>query len=227
MDTGYFILMRTLPVRALTRMVALLVLVGLVAAEPTAAQVSPPASRGGQATPARPGHTAADVQFMQGMIGHHAQALEMAQLVPSRTTRQDLRDLAERIHVSQQDEIDWIKDWLRRKGEAIPDAEAHHHHGSGGPADLMPGMLTPQELEQLRNAKGAEFDRLFLTFMIKHHEGALTMVRQLFATPGAGQEAYVFEFATDVDADQRMEIDRMQAILRTLPGGDATRPPRD
>lgn len=179
---------------------------------------------GGQAAPptaqaaARPRHTAADVRFMQGMIAHHAQAVTMSALVPTRTSRQDIRMLAERIDVSQQDEIAWMRTWLADRGETVPVADEHAHHGSTGQTELMPGMLTPQELAQLEAAKGEAFDRLFLTYMIRHHEGAITMVKQLFASPGAGQEPWLFEFATDVDADQQAEIERMRAILRSLPG---------
>lgn len=164
----------------------------------------------------RPRHTAADVRFMQGMIAHHAQAVTMSALVPARTSRQDVRMLAERIDVSQQDEIAWMRTWLSDRGEAVPATGDHAHHGSSAPPALMPGMLTPQELAQLEAAKGVEFDRLFLTYMIRHHEGAITMVAQLFGSPGAGQEPWLFEFATDVDADQRAEIDRMRAMLREL-----------
>lgn len=157
---------------------------------------------------------------MQGMIAHHAQAVTMSALVPSRTSRQDIRMLAERIDVSQQDEIEWMKTWLADRGEAIPAAAAAHaHHEPSEEPVLMPGMLTPQELAQLEASTGVAFDRFFLTFMIRHHEGAITMVKQLFGSTGAGQEPWLFEFATDVDADQRAEIDRMRAILRMLPSG--------
>jgi uncharacterized protein (DUF305 family) len=146
---------------------------------------------------------------MQGMIGHHAQALEMTALLQSRTASDDMRKLAQRIEVSQSDEIKMMQHWLEARGQPVPDPHAHHAHG----AALMPGMLTPEEMARLANAKGDAFDRLFLQFMIKHHEGALTMVKDLFATPGAGQESEIFAFASDVDADQRMEIDRMGAML--------------
>lgn len=158
------------------------------------------------------GFTAADVRFMQGMIGHHAQALEMAALVPSRTRREDMKMLALRIEVSQADEITLMRRWLEVRGQDVP--AAHAHHASG--AALMPGMLTPAEMERLAAASGAEFDRLFLEGMIKHHAGALTMVKELFASPGAGQEAEMYAFASDVDSDQRMEIGRMAAMLAML-----------
>jgi uncharacterized protein (DUF305 family) len=158
------------------------------------------------------GYTRADVEFMQGMIGHHAQAIEMAALLPSRTSREDMKSLALRIDVSQQDEIRMMETWLKARGQTLPDPHAHHMPG----AHLMPGMLTQEEMAQLAAAKGAEFDRLFLTGMIKHHGGALVMVQELFATPGAGQDTDIFAFASDVEADQRMEIDRMGALLLEL-----------
>jgi uncharacterized protein (DUF305 family) len=157
-------------------------------------------------------HTPADVRFMQGMIGHHAQALEMAALLPTRTSRDEMRLLARRIEISQADEIEMMREWLRSRGEGAPEAHAHHAHG----AALMPGMLTPEEMGRLAAATGVEFDRLFLEFMIKHHAGALVMVEELFAQPGAGQEPEMFAFASDVDADQRMEIERMGAMLKEL-----------
>jgi uncharacterized protein (DUF305 family) len=154
-------------------------------------------------------YTPADVRFMQGMIGHHAQALEMTALLQSRSRSEDMRKLALRIEVSQADEIKMMQDWLKRRGQPLPDPHAHHASG----ATLMPGMLTAEEMTRLAGATGPEFDRLFLEFMIKHHDGALIMVTELFSTAGAGQEAEIFAFASDVDADQRMEIDRMRGML--------------
>jgi uncharacterized protein (DUF305 family) len=153
--------------------------------------------------------TATDVRFMQGMIGHHAQALEMTALLPSRTRRDDMRLLAQRIELSQADEIAMMQRWLRVRGHSAPDPHAHHDHA----AALMPGMLTPDQMRRLEAATGNDFDRLFLEFMIKHHDGALIMVNDLFSTAGAGQEPEIFAFASDVDADQRIEIDRMSALL--------------
>ena len=121
---------------------------------------------------------------------------------------QKMRRLALRIEVSQSDEITMMKSWLQSRGVAAPDEHAHMH------GMLMPGMLTPDEMSRLAASKGAAFDRLFLESMIKHHEGALVMVKELFSTPGAGQESAIFAFASDVDADQRMEIDRMGAMLK-------------
>jgi len=157
-------------------------------------------------------YTGADIKFMQGMIGHHAQAVEMVALVPSRSSSDDVRKLALRIDVSQQDEMKMMREWLTARGQQIPDPRAHHMMG----ATLMPGMLTPEEMAQLAAAKGAEFDRLFLEGMIKHHSGAITMVHELFATEGAAQTPEIFSYASDVDADQRMEIDRMGSMLKEL-----------
>ena len=157
-------------------------------------------------------YTGADIKFMQGMIGHHAQAIEMAALVASHPASDDLRKLALRIDVSQQDEIKMMREWLQARGQQIPDPRAHHMMG----ATLMPGMLTAEEMERLAAAKGVEFDRLFLEGMIKHHSGAIAMVHELFATAGAGQTPEIFSYASDVDADQRMEIDRMGSLLKEL-----------
>lgn len=158
-------------------------------------------------------HTVADVRFMQGMISHHAQALEMTALLPSRTTRENMRLLALRINVSQADEITMMRGWLLERGESVPDPHAHHAPG----ATLMPGMLTTDEMARLARANDTEFDRLFLEFMIKHHEGALTMVETLFSNAGAGQEVDMFSFASHVDADQRVEIARMTGMLKEMP----------
>jgi len=157
-------------------------------------------------------YTGADIKFMQGMIGHHEQAVEMVALIPARTGRDDIRLLGKRIDLSQVDEIGMMKHWLAVRGQQIPGDNALHMHG----AMLMPGMLTPDEMTRLAAAKGTEFDRLFLEGMIKHHEGAIAMVHDLFATPGAGQDIEIFAFASDVDADQRMEIDRMGAMLNAI-----------
>jgi uncharacterized protein (DUF305 family) len=157
-------------------------------------------------------HTPADVRFMQGMIGHHAQAIEMTELLQSRSHREDMRLLAQRIELSQADEINMMRRWLELRGEQVPSEHAHHAPGVA----LMPGMLSPEEMGRLAATTGAEFDRLFLESMIKHHDGALTMVSDLFANPGAGQEPEIFAFASDVDADQRIEIDRMSAMLSEL-----------
>jgi uncharacterized protein (DUF305 family) len=156
--------------------------------------------------------TAADVRFMQGMIHHHAQALDMTALLATRTDRADMKKLAQRIEISQADEIKMMQRWLEVRHQEVPSEHAHHMPG----APMMPGMLTPEEMSRLAAATGAEFDRLFLEGMIKHHAGALTMVQELFSTAGAGQQSEIFAFASDVDADQRMEIDRMGVMLREL-----------
>jgi uncharacterized protein (DUF305 family) len=154
-----------------------------------------------------------DTQFMQGMIAHHAQALVMTDMVPTRTGREDMRLIAKRIEVSQKDEIAMMQRWLRQRGAEVPSIDAHHHMAAGH-EHLMPGMLTDDELAQLAKATDAEFEQLFLRFMIRHHEGALKMVADLFSTPGAGQDPDVFRFVTDVEADQRAEIQRMQTLQR-------------
>ncbi len=155
--------------------------------------------------------TPADAKFMQGMIGHHAQAVEMVALIPSRTQNPYMKLLGLRIDVSQADEMNMMRQWLEARGQAIPGSHSHHE-----PGGMMPGMLTSDEMTTLGNTKGVEFDRLFLLGMIKHHIGAITMVDELFKTPGAGQDGEIFAFASDVDSDQRMEIDRMGAMLKEL-----------
>ena len=160
-----------------------------------------------------PPRAKADVEFMQGMIMHHAQAVVMTALIASHTENKDLRSLGARISSSQTDEIKFMKRWLVARGESIsmsmPDMPGH--------TMLMPGMLTPEQMEALRKAKDADFDRLFLTGMIQHHGGALTMVKDLFDAPGAGQDAEVFDFATDADNVQRAEIRIMQGMLEKQP----------
>jgi uncharacterized protein (DUF305 family) len=156
---------------------------------------------------------------MQGMIMHHAQAVEMTALIASHTENKDLRLLGARISSSQSSEIRFMKRWLAARGESLSMAmpEMPNMDTSHQTMALMPGMLTSQQMESLRNAKGAEFDRLFLTGMIQHHNGALTMVKDLFDTAGAGQDADVFNFATDADNTQRAEIRIMQTMLQKEP----------
>ncbi|MDQ3169484.1 MAG: DUF305 domain-containing protein [Acidobacteriota bacterium] len=161
-------------------------------------------------------HSAADVKFMSGMIPHHAQAVLIGAWAATRATRSDVRILAERIVVGQKDEIALMQEWLEIRGEKAPAADATHmkmvHNGVEHDM-LMPGMLTDAELAKLKGSTGVEFDKLFLTYMIKHHEGAITMVDELFASYGAAQDETVFRFASDVYADQTTEIDRMQRML--------------
>ena len=164
-----------------------------------------------------------DVEFMQGMIMHHAQAVEMTALIAARTENKELRLLGARISQSQSDEMNFMKRWLEARKEPLTapmpemdmdmpgmDMSSHQHM-------LMPGMLTPTQMDALKKAKNAEFDRLFLTGMIQHHNGALQMVKDLFDTAGAGQDAELFNFATDVDSGQRAEIKIMQTLLGEKP----------
>ena len=170
----------------------------------------PPSTKG-----TLPARSQADVDFMQGMIMHHEQAVEMTALIPSHTDNKDLLLLGAKISSSQSDEIKFMQRWLAARGEstsmAMPGMSGMD--ASGKPMALMPGMLTPEQMEALRNAKGAEFDHLFLVGMIQHHNGALIMVKELFNTAGAGQEADIFNFATDADNTQRAEIKIMQSML--------------
>jgi len=187
-------------------------------------------------------YTQADVAFMQGMIYHHAQAVVMSDWATSHGARADVATLCKRIALSQRDEITMMQQWLEARHLAAPDpldmlpghpGPPHDESGMNMPgmnmkgmdmpgmnmgshSMLMPGMLTPDEMRTLDAAHGTAFDQLYLTGMIKHHQGALDMVAKLFNTPGAGQQPELFTFATDVDAGQRAEIGRMQAILKTL-----------
>ncbi|HWE43262.1 MAG TPA: DUF305 domain-containing protein, partial [Gemmatimonadaceae bacterium] len=214
---------------------------------PAAAAVA--AARPARDTIVRRGYTAADVRFMQQMIHHHAQAVRMAALVPARSSSEAVRTLAERIDASQQTEIEAMRHWLEERGELAPgpampravhdsimgamrdtsmhDMSSMHHMpaDSGMDAMLMPGMLTPAQMRALAAASGTAFDRLFLEGMIRHHEGALAMVAELLATPGAGEEPQLFGFASDVDSGQRAEIRRMRALLATLPQPDSVPSP--
>ena len=162
----------------------------------------------------------ADVHFMSGMIPHHAQAVIMAGWAPTHGARGDVRILCERIVVGQRDEIGLMQNWLRDRGQTVPDAKSTRMHmtmtmnGTAMEHDmLMPGMLTDEEMAQLDRARGAEFDRLFLIGMIKHHQGAIDMVEELFKAYGAAQDEMVFRFASDVYADQSIEIERMEKML--------------
>jgi uncharacterized protein (DUF305 family) len=164
-----------------------------------------------------------DVDFMQGMIMHHAQAVEMTALIESRTQNKELRLLGARISQSQSDEMSFMKRWLEARGEPISPAmqgkEHMHMPGMDMSAHqmLMPGMLTVKQMDALKKANGSEFDRLFLAGMIQHHNGALIMVKDLFDTAGAGQDAQLFNFASDVDSGQRAEIRIMETMLAKKP----------
>ena len=165
-----------------------------------------------------PPHSPADAQFMQQMIMHHAQAVEMTALIDSHTQNKQLRALGARISRSQSDEINFMKRWLTARGEPVS-PPMHHMPGMDMSSHqmLMPGMLTPKQMDALRKAKGAQFDQLFLNGMIQHHNGALLMVKNLFDTAGAGQDAELFNFTTDVDTGQRAEIKVMKTMLGEKP----------
>jgi uncharacterized protein (DUF305 family) len=162
-----------------------------------------------------PRHTAADVRFMQGMIHHHAQALRMTGLVKTRSKRRTIALLARRIDLSQEAEIEQMRTWLDERGEEAPELHRPHGHAHGVGAQLMPGMLTEAQMKRLEGARGLAFDRLFLRSMIRHHEGAVTMVNRLYAGDG-GAEPEVDAFARHVDADQQVEIARMRELLDGL-----------
>lgn len=161
----------------------------------------------------------ADAHFMSGMIIHHEQAVLMAGWAPSHRAGPTVATLCKRIVISQQDEIALMERWLRDHGQALPDtAWVFDYTGPAmAHATLMAGMLTVTQLAQLDSARGPEFDRLFLTFMIQHHRGALTMVERLFNTPGAAQDNFVFQFASEINAGQTVEIHRMSRMLAALP----------
>ena len=160
-----------------------------------------------------PEYTDGDVEFVQGMIQHHAQALTMTAMVADRASSPNFPLMAERMDVSQRDEIRLMEQWLEDRGEDVPDASGDHGHGDGA-AELMPGMLTDDELTQLEQATGREFDTLFLQYMIRHHEGARVMVADLLSGEGGGgQEPEVFQLAQHIDSDQSIEIARMKSLL--------------
>lgn len=163
-----------------------------------------------------PPRSPADVEFMQGMIMHHQQAVEMTALIPSHTENKNLQSLGARISSSQSSEIRFMQRWLAARGEALSMAMPGmpEMDRSGRPMPLMPGMLSAEQMDALRKANGPEFDRLFLTGMIQHHNGALVMVKALFDTAGAGQDADIFNFATDADNTQRAEIKIMESMLQ-------------
>ena len=154
-----------------------------------------------------------DVRFIQDMIPHHNQALQMAELVADRTNRPELVDAAGRIDASQQDEIAFMQQWLRDRGERVPNPTAHDAMHTD---HTMAGMATPQQMEELAQSEGTDFDRMFLQLMITHHEGAVTMVEELLEQPGAAYDPTLFEFTTDVTNDQTAEIERMNALLGQL-----------
>jgi uncharacterized protein (DUF305 family) len=172
--------------------------------------------------------TTADVQFMQGMIAHHSQAVIMANWAPTHGASQSVRTFCGRIAMAQTAEIELMQNWLRDRNQVVPDPNAHHDMagmdmpGMAMNDSLMPGMLSPEQMKQLDAARGPEFDRLFLIFMIQHHTGAIKMVDKLFSSNGAGQDDTMFKFATDVNADQTTEIERMESMLDAMPNGGRT-----
>lgn len=164
-------------------------------------------------------YTTADIHFMSGMISHHAQAIKMAKWAPTHGASPAVVRLSERIATAQADEIEFMQSWLRDRRQPVPEPDPAGMKMKMGEMEhvmLMPGMLTPEQMAKLDAARGKEFDRLFLTFMIQHHEGAIKMVRELFASTGAGQDESVFAFANDVEIDQETEIARMKQMLLEL-----------
>jgi uncharacterized protein (DUF305 family) len=182
------------------------------APEPSPQPVAGDAAARVRADSVRRPYTEADVRFMSDMIGHHAQALIMAGWAPTHGANPSIRTLAARIINAQQDEIATMRQWLGDRGRPVPEA-----HTMSMPGMLMPGMLTEAQMQALDQAAGPGFDRLFLKDMIQHHRGAVTMVQQLFDTPGAARDETVFKFANDVSADQSTEIARMETMLAALP----------
>ena len=177
-----------------------------------------PAAVGAAAAPAKRA-SAADAHFMSGMIHHHAQALVMAGWSSGHAASQSVRSLSERITVSQQDEIKLMQQWLGERGEPVPEATPGPMRMTMGGMEhemLMPGMLSPEQMAELDAARDSAFDRLFLTFMIQHHQGALQMVEELFASYGGGVDDFIYKFASDTFADQGIEIDRMQRMLEGM-----------
>ena len=175
---------------------------------------------------ARMRFTEADVRFMTAMIAHHAQALEMSHLAPKNGASETIQTLAARIINAQRDEILTIQRWLRDRSQPVPEVHFDAPTVMVHAADHVmhaPGMLTPAQMQELTRARGEEFDRLFLADMIQHHQGAVAMVRELFATDGAAQDEEVFKFAADVEADQSSEITRMELMLKELTGSGGTR----
>ena len=202
-------------VRAATVMLALLLMPSGAAGQ----QGSPVAEPKPRPDLVRGPYSEADVQFMAGMIPHHAQAVLMASMAKSHGASPEVQLMCERMLVSQRDEIEYMRNWLRDRGQVVPPPDATHHkmkHGNMEHDMLMPGMLTAEEMAALDKARGAEWDRLFLLGMIKHHEGALKMVDDLFETHGALQDDDLFKFASDIYADQGAEIDRMQRVLELM-----------
>lgn len=188
-----------------------------------------------RADSARMRFTDADVRFMTAMIHHHAQAIEVSRLAPARTDSRSIRTLAARVINAQQDEIATMQTWLRDRGQPVPElhitdeavmvhspaGSEHAGHAMGGMTGMMdmPGMLTPDQIRQLGQSRGEAFDRLYLTLLIEHHNGAVTMVHELFATDGAAQDEDAFRLASDIQVDQVTEVARMERMLAAMPDG--------
>ncbi len=190
------------------------------AAPAALSQPTPGQSAQGPAYPGRYPFTEADVQFVTGMISHHAQAIVMAGWAESHDAGASIRTLCARIINAQSDEIALMQRWLEDRHQPVPEAKPLPVKMKMGGTEhemLMPGMLSEDQMRRLDQARGAEFDRLFLTYMIQHHQGAITMVQQLMASPGAAQDEAVYKFASDIYADQSTEIERMRKMLLTLP----------
>lgn len=217
--------------RSLTALLATTALMACGGASRQSGAASPPAPAGvafeqgeaaavarARADSARRPYTEADVTFMTDMIGHHVQAIEMSHMAPTHGASASVKTLAERIINAQEDEIATMQRWLADRLQPVPDGKSHGmmmHEGMQHEM-LMPGMLTDAQMKQLDESRGKEFDRLFLTYMIQHHRGALTMVNELFGSYGAGQDELVFKFASDVNVDQTTEIARMERMLFAL-----------
>lgn len=214
--------------RSLTRAACagVLVLGVVVAPKPASAQAPVSGIEQARRDSVRRPYTAADIEFMSGMIGHHAQAVKMAGWAESHGASRALQIFCGRIATGQTAEIGLMQQWLKERNQPVPEADARGMKMDMPGMDhftLMPGMLTEEQMKQLDAARGVEFDRLFLMYMMQHHRGALTMVDKLFNTPGAAQDEIVFKFANDVQADQNTEIDRMQQMLDALPSGSGDR----
>jgi len=199
-----------------------------------APQISPAGIEQARKDSVRRPYTAADIDFMSGMIQHHGQAVKMAHWAESHGASKALQIFCGRIALGQTAEIGLMQQWLGERNQPVPQPDTIARDGNTagmpgmtmagmGAMKMMPGMLTPAQMQQLDRARGVEFDRLFLTFMMQHHRGALQMVDQLFKTPGAAQDEIVFKFANDVQADQTTEIDRMQQMLDALPAASGGR----
>ena len=168
----------------------------------------------GSTPPPMQPYTDADVEFLSGMIPHHTQAILISSWAPSHEANPEIRRLTERIVVGQSDDLVLMKQWLTDRGKPIPATGGHDH------ASHMPGMLTAEQMAQLDAARGTTFDRLFLTFMIQHHQGALLMVNKLFGSSGAANDDFVYKMGSDIHAEQETEIERMKLMLASLPSGE-------